>query len=99
MQKHKNIPDGIIERFGSLTDCLWDGLDLDQFEVIDILPQSKKYAAIIMRDRSTEGEGALYPWCVEFAGNGRYFQTFDDLIRYCAGRHFKGAITISIARM
>lgn len=31
---------------------LWKGLDLEKYEVINILPKSNKYAVIIMRCRN-----------------------------------------------
>ena len=45
---------------------LWIGLDLDNFEVVRVLPQNVKEAAIIMRCKHPDW-GKL--WCIEHRGS------------------------------
>lgn len=63
---------------------LWDGLDLDQYDVFSILPQDNMFAAIIMRDK----EPRPYPWVAEFRGSGFYFQTYKQIMDYCKKRNW-----------
>jgi len=58
-------------------------LDYDNFEVIEIIPQNKRFAATIMHDRREE---SIHPWCVQYAGNGHYFATRGELDTYCRRR-------------
>ena len=64
---------------------LWPGLDLENFDVIHILPQSKNVAAIIMRCRHPDREKI---WCVEYLGSGYYFSTYTQMASHCAARHW-----------
>ncbi len=64
---------------------LWNGLDLENFEVIQVLPQSKNIAAIIMRCKHPDW-GKL--WCIEHRGTGRYFDTYGQMLNYCAARRW-----------
>lgn len=45
---------------------LWEGLDPKRYEIIDILPQKKQSAVIIMRCRNPSDRH----WCLEYLGNG-----------------------------
>lgn len=67
----------------SVEKYLWKGLDLERFEVVYILPQDSRNAAIIMRDTQSD---SVLPWCVEFMGNGHYFKTVAELKAYCHSR-------------
>ena len=62
---------------------LWEGLDLEHFEVIHILPQDRSNAAVIMRDTRPD---SVMPWCVEYRGGGHYFKTVAELQAYCHSR-------------
>jgi hypothetical protein len=62
---------------------LWRGLDLEIFDLIDILPQNRRFAAIILRNKRPD---AYMPWCVEFRGGGHYFFTKAELYEYCRNR-------------
>ena len=64
---------------------LWNGLDLENFEVIHVLPQSDDHAAIIMRSKSSDW-GKL--WCIQHRGTGRYFNTYAQMLDYCAARQW-----------
>lgn len=58
-------------------------LDYVNFEVIEIIPQSKRFAATIMRDKRAD---SVQPWCVQYGGGGHYFYTREDLDEYCRKR-------------
>ncbi|MBT9174038.1 MAG: hypothetical protein DDT21_02449 [Syntrophomonadaceae bacterium] len=58
-------------------------LDLENFEVIEVLPQSRRFAAVILRDKRPE---AYKPWCVQNRGGGHYFFSRKELDKYCAWR-------------
>ena len=64
---------------------LWRGLDLVNFEVIQILPLNKRFAVIVMRDKRPN---AFKRWCTEYAGSGHYFDTFEELQAYCRSRRW-----------
>ena len=64
---------------------LWIGLDLDNFEVFQVLPQSSNEAAIIMRCKHPDW-GKL--WCIEHLGTGQYFDTYAQMLDYCAARQW-----------
>lgn len=67
------------------THYLWKGLDLEKYEVINILPKSNKYAVIIMRCR----DPADRHWCLEYQGNGHYSSTYEELANYYRSRFKK----------
>lgn len=71
---------------GTARKYLWRGLDLVNFEVIEILPQTADYAVIIMLDKR---ENAVKPWCTEFRGSGRYFGTQTKLEAHVAERKWR----------
>jgi len=60
-------------------------LAYDTFDVIDIIPQNSRAAAIIMRDKRPR---SVKPWCVQYRGNGHYFDTRQELDNYCHRRRF-----------
>lgn len=62
---------------------LWDGLDLENYDIIGIHPQTTGQAVIIMRDNR---EDSLRPWCLQYRGTGRYFETAEDAIQYFKSR-------------
>lgn len=68
-----------------LSRYLWDGLNLNRYEVIRIIPQSRDHAVIVMRCRD-EGD---HHWCLQYKGNGHYFDTAQQLMDYYASRKFK----------
>lgn len=63
---------------------LWEGLDSKRYEIIDILPQKKQSAVIIMRCRDPSDRH----WCLEYLGNGHYFSSYTALAGYYQ-KHFK----------
>lgn len=66
-----------------LSRYLWNGLDTDTYEVIEIRPQDRQNAAIIMRNRNASDK---YLWCVQFRGGGHYFETHQQVLDYCTSR-------------
>lgn len=56
---------------------LWKGLDLENFEVIKIILE--KYPVIFMKDKRPHSK---MKWCIEYKGNGHYFETYEDLLNY-----------------
>lgn len=64
---------------------LWKGLDLNRYSVVRIIPQDAKHAVIIMfsNDRNDPH------WCLQYKGNGHYFDTFQQLMNYFHSRRFK----------
>jgi hypothetical protein len=65
-----------------LSRYLWNGLDLDRYEVVDIIPKDAKNAVIIMRHRDPDDRH----WCIEYLGSGHYFDTWDEMIAYYCKR-------------
>ena len=65
---------------------LHKGLNLDDFDVIDILPQNTRHAVIIMRNKNSE---VPTPWCLQYCGNGHYFNSKEELDNYFKKRKFK----------
>lgn len=67
---------------------LHDGLNLNRFAVVAVWPQPKetKYAVLLMRSRD---KGDPAPWCVQYRGNGHYFETVQDAFGYCTKRGFR----------
>jgi len=61
---------------------LWDGLDLEKYDVIQFLPQNAHHAVVLMRAKFD----TLYPYCAEYRGGGHYFATFKELAAYCNER-------------
>lgn len=65
---------------------LWTGLDLKRFEVLTIVPETENEAVIVMRDGMKD---SVKPWCVEYRGSGKYFESLELLNEYCKMRwHF-----------
>ena len=62
------------------------GLDLVNFDIVEVLPQRRGLEPIIMRDKR---QGAYYPWCVQYAGNGHYFFSRPELEAYCRQRKWR----------
>ena len=58
-------------------------LDYANFSVLEIYPQDKRFAAIIMQDRRANSPT---PWCVQYGGGGHYFPTRGELDAYCQRR-------------
>jgi hypothetical protein len=61
---------------------LWNGLDLDRYEVVDIIPKDAKNAVIIMRHLDPDDRH----WCIEYLGSGHYFDTWDEMVAYYCKR-------------
>jgi len=61
---------------------LWDGLDLEKYDVIRFLPQNAREAVILMKAKFDTPR----PYCVEYRGSGHYFTTFEELTAYCEQR-------------
>ena len=64
---------------------LWKGLDLKRYSVVRIVPQSKEHAVIIMYSN----EPSDPHWCLQYRGNGHYFDTAKQLMDYFHSRRFK----------
>lgn len=62
---------------------LWKGLDLQRYDVVEILPQFGKHAVIIMKCKERED---IKPWCVQYMQSGHYFATREELDEYMATR-------------
>ena len=62
---------------------LRQGLDLMNFDLIRILPQKTNVAAVILRSKQPDQKN---PWCVQYLGNGHYFNTYAQAIDYCKKR-------------
>ena len=69
-----------------LAHYLYKGLNLDDFDVIDILPQDRHSAVIIMKNKHSY---APKKWCLQYRGNGHYFDTEEELNAYFKERKFK----------
>ncbi|MBR3588978.1 MAG: hypothetical protein IKL16_05400 [Clostridia bacterium] len=65
---------------------LYKGLNLDDFDVIDILPQDRHSAVIIMKNKHSY---APKKWCLQYRGNRHYFDTEEELNAYFKERKFK----------
>ena len=64
---------------------LWKGLDLKRYSVVRIVPQSKEHAVIIMYSNDPGDPH----WCLQYRGNGHYFDTTKQLMDYYCSRGFK----------
>lgn len=73
---------------GDLTRYLWKGLDLERYAVFKIIPQDEDNAVIIMYSKD---KGNPH-WCLEYLGNGHYFDTFGELAAYYASRWGDGKL-------
>ena len=69
-----------------LSRYLWKGLDLKRYSVVRIVPQDKEHAVIIMYSKDPHDPH----WCLQYKGNGHYFDTFQQLMEYYPSRRFKG---------
>ena len=69
-----------------LSRYLWKGLDLKRYSVVRIVPQDKEHAVIIMFSNDKNDPH----WCLQYKGNGHYFDTFRQLLDYYRSRRFKG---------
>ena len=69
----------------NLSRYLWKGLDLKRYSVVRIVPQDKEHAVIIMFSNDANDPH----WCLQYKGNGHYFDTFQQLMDYYHSRHFK----------
>ena len=68
-----------------LSRYLWKGLDLKRYSVARIIPQDKEYAVIIMFSNDKDDPH----WCLQYKGNGHYFDTFQQLMDYFHSRRLK----------
>ena len=68
-----------------LSRFLWKGLNLKRYEVVEIVPQNRTHAVIIMRHRDPNNPH----WCLEYLGNGHYFDPVEQLVDYWHERKFK----------
>ena len=70
---------------GSLSRYLRKELDLKRYSVVRIVPQSKEHAVIIMYSNDPNDPH----WCLQYKGNGHYFDTAQQLMDYYFSRGFK----------
>lgn len=68
-----------------LEEYLWKGLDLKRYSVVRIVPQNEEHAVIIMFSNDKDDPH----WCLQYKGNGHYFDTFQQLMNYFHSRRFK----------
>lgn len=68
-----------------LSRYLWKGLNLKRYSVVRIIPQGAKHAVIIMFSNDKDDPH----WCLQYKGNGHYFDTFQQLMDYFHSRRFK----------
>ena len=68
-----------------LSRYLWKGLDLKRYSVAQIIPQDKEHAVIIMFSNDESDPH----WCLQYKGNGHYFDTFQQLMDYYHRRCFQ----------
>ena len=68
-----------------LSRYLWEGLDLDRYSVVRIVPQDKDNAVVIMYSNDPSDPY----WCLQYKGNGHYFATAKELMDYYCSRGFK----------
>ena len=68
-----------------LEEYLWKGLDLKRYSVVRIVPQNEEHAVIIMFSNDKVDPH----WCLQYKGNGHYFDTFQQLMNYFHSRRFK----------
>lgn len=68
-----------------LSRYLWKGLNLERYSVVKIIPQNAKDAVIIMFSRDKDDPH----WCLEYRGNGHYFDTVQQMMDYFHSRRFK----------
>ena len=68
-----------------LEEYLWKGLDLKRYSVVRIVPQNAEHAVIIMFSNDKDDPH----WCLQYKGNGHYFDTFQQLMNYFHSRRFK----------
>ena len=62
---------------------LRQGLDLMNFDLIRVLPQKPRVAAVILRSKRPDQE---HLWCVQHLDTRWYFDTFTQTIDYCKKR-------------
>lgn len=68
-----------------LSRYLWKGLDLKRYCVVRIIPQDSKHAVIIMYSKDRDNPH----WCLQYKGNGHYFDAFQQLMDYYQSRRFQ----------
>lgn len=69
----------------NLSRYLWKGLDLKRYSVAKIIPQDNTNAVIIMYSNDPNDPH----WCLQYKGNGHYFDTAQQLMDYYQLRNFK----------
>ena len=76
--------DGEQENREDKSRYLWSGLSLGRFAVISIIPikPQKNEAVIVQFDRKPTPKR----WCIEYRGNGHYFETYDEMKQYFENR-------------
>ena len=68
-----------------LSRYLWKGLNLERYAVVKIIPQDKEHAVILMFSKDKDDPH----WCLEYRGNGHYFDTAQQMMDYFQSRRFK----------
>ena len=68
-----------------LSRYLWEGLDLQRYTVVRIVPQDKDNAVVIMYSNDPNDPH----WCLQYKGNGHYFASAKELMDYYCSRGFK----------
>ena len=68
-----------------LAQYLWKGLNLKRYSIVRIIPQDTQHAVIIMFSNDRNDPHC----CLQYKGNGHYFDTFQQLMDYFHSRLFK----------
>ena len=75
-----------------LSRYLWKGLNLERYSVVRIVPQTREHAVIIMYSKDPNDPH----WCLQYRGNGHYFDTAQQLMDYYHSRRFKKPQDLSL---
>lgn len=76
----------------SLLKYLWKGLDFNRYSVVEIIPQDRCNAVIIMKSNDKTNPH----WCLQYRGGGHYFDTAQQLLNYYNKREFKNSPTFML---
>ncbi|QGG47403.1 hypothetical protein [Heliorestis convoluta] len=74
-----------MARENELPEPLRKSLDLENFEVIRIIPKDDLHPVVVMRDKRAESKGH---WCIQHRGSGYYFQTLKEATDYLITRNW-----------
>ena len=64
-------------------DCLIEGIDLENYDIIGIHPQTTNRSVIILRNKR---EDSVRPWCLHYRGTERQFKTAEEALQHFKSR-------------